>query len=136
MGRSHAQGGRSRRDRPHRCRCTQSEPTARPARPGGHTVSPDDEAADQDVEAPEEAAEAVDEVRPAAPGVLPADLPALPAALEAVLLVTDEPVPAMTLAQVVERPTGEVEAVLSELARDYAESGRGFELRQVAGGWR
>ena len=70
------------------------------------------------------------------PGVLPADLPPLPAALEAVLLVTDEPVPAVTLAQVVERPTGEVEEVLGRLARDYTEAGRGFELRQVAGGWR
>lgn len=71
-----------------------------------------------------------------APGALPEDLPPLPAALEAVLLVTDEPVPAVTLAQVVERPTGEVEEVLRALAADYAEQGRGFELRQVAGGWR
>jgi segregation and condensation protein B len=71
------------------------------------------------------------------PGTLPAgDLPPLPAALEAVLLVTDEPVPAVTLAQVVERPTGEVEEVLDTLAREYMEDGRGFELRQVAGGWR
>ena len=67
---------------------------------------------------------------------LPDDLPPLPAALEAVLLVTDEPVPAVTLAQVVERPTGEVETVLAELAADYTAAGRGFELRQVAGGWR
>ena len=64
------------------------------------------------------------------------DLPPLPAALEAVLLVTDEPVPAVTLAQVVERPTGEVEQVLQRLAGEYEEQGRGFELRQVAGGWR
>jgi segregation and condensation protein B len=60
----------------------------------------------------------------------------LGAVLEAVLLVTDEPVPAMTLAQVVERPTGEIEAELARLAADYVEQGRGFELRQVAGGWR
>ncbi|MDP3712814.1 MAG: SMC-Scp complex subunit ScpB [Mycobacteriales bacterium] len=66
----------------------------------------------------------------------PADLPPLRAALEAVLLVTDEPVPAVTLAQVVERPTDEVEAVLAELAQEYVETGRGFELRTVAGGWR
>lgn len=66
----------------------------------------------------------------------PADLPPLRAALEAVLLVTDEPVPAVTLAQVVERPTDEVEATLAELAREYVETGRGFELRTVAGGWR
>ena len=67
---------------------------------------------------------------------LPQELPPLTAALEAVLLVTDEPVPAVTLAQVVERPTGEVEAVLERLAEEYHDAGRGFELRQVAGGWR
>jgi segregation and condensation protein B len=63
-------------------------------------------------------------------------LPPLPAALEAVLLVTDEPVPAVTLAQVTERPTDEVEATLEALAAEYVHTGRGFELRQVAGGWR
>jgi segregation and condensation protein B len=63
-------------------------------------------------------------------------LPPLSAALEAVLLVTDEPVPAVTLAQVVERPTEEVERTLADLAADYTAGGRGFELRQVAGGWR
>jgi len=62
--------------------------------------------------------------------------PPLPALLEAVLLVTDEPVPAVTLAQVVERPTHEVEEVLQSLADSYAAQGRGFELRPVAGGWR
>jgi len=64
------------------------------------------------------------------------DLPPLRAALEAVLLVVDEPVAEVTLAQVVERPTEEVGRVLRELAADYDESGRGFELRQVSGGWR
>ena len=63
-------------------------------------------------------------------------LPPLQAALEAVLLVTDEPVPAVTLAQVTERPTEEVEQTLAELAADYVDAGRGFELRNVAGGWR
>ncbi|HUR15324.1 MAG TPA: SMC-Scp complex subunit ScpB [Mycobacteriales bacterium] len=72
----------------------------------------------------------------APPSVQDTALPALPAVLEAILLVTDEPVPAVTLAQVVERPTGEVEAALGALAEDYATHGRGFELRQVAGGWR
>lgn len=62
--------------------------------------------------------------------------PPLATVLEAILLVTDVPVPAITLAQVVERPTGEVEAVLADLAEGYDAQGRGFELRQVAGGWR
>ncbi|MCU1591941.1 MAG: chromosome segregation and condensation protein ScpB [Frankiales bacterium] len=64
------------------------------------------------------------------------DLPPLRTALEAVLLVTDEPVPAVTLAQVTERPTEEVEETLAELAAEYVGAGRGFELRNVAGGWR
>jgi segregation and condensation protein B len=71
-----------------------------------------------------------------APVAFEGDMPPLATVLEAILLVTDLPVPAMTLAQVVERPTGEVETVLGELAQGYDEQGRGFELRQVAGGWR
>jgi segregation and condensation protein B len=63
-------------------------------------------------------------------------LPDLRAALEAVLLVVDEPVDEVTLAQVVERPREEVSALLVELAADYDSAGRGFELRAVAGGWR
>jgi segregation and condensation protein B len=64
------------------------------------------------------------------------DAPQLTAVLEAILLVTDEPVPATTLAQVAERPTAEVEQALQALADDDAAAARGFELRQVAGGWR
>jgi segregation and condensation protein B len=64
------------------------------------------------------------------------DGPPLRTALEAILLVADEPVPEMLLAQVLERPTGEVAAALRELAADYTAGGRGFDLREVAGGWR
>jgi len=62
--------------------------------------------------------------------------PSVRAALEAVLLVVDEPVAEVVLAQVVERPTEEVAALLRELAGEYDDAGRGFELRCVAGGWR
>jgi len=62
--------------------------------------------------------------------------PSLSTALEAILMVVDEPVREVLLAQVVERPTEEVVTALHTLARDYDESGRGFELREVAGGWR
>jgi len=62
--------------------------------------------------------------------------PPLRAALEAILLVVDEPVPEVTLAQVVERPRDEVLATLRELAAEYDAQGRGFALREVAGGWR
>jgi segregation and condensation protein B len=62
--------------------------------------------------------------------------PTLSAALEAVLLVIDEPVSEVMLAQVVERPTDEVSRTLHELAHEYDEQQRGFELRNVSGGWR
>ncbi|WP_214104377.1 SMC-Scp complex subunit ScpB [Acrocarpospora catenulata] len=62
--------------------------------------------------------------------------PALRAALEAILLVVDEPVAEVSLAQVLERPTSEVAATLRELAAEYTSAGRGFDLREVAGGWR
>ena len=62
--------------------------------------------------------------------------PSLRTALEAILMVVDEPVGDVTLAQVTERPTDEVAAALRGLAAEYDEQNRGFELREVAGGWR
>ena len=62
--------------------------------------------------------------------------PGLRAALEAILLVADEPVPVVVLAQVLERPRSEVTAELHDLAEEYTTQGRGFDLREIAGGWR
>ncbi|GAA3147770.1 hypothetical protein GCM10020001_083900 [Nonomuraea salmonea] len=62
--------------------------------------------------------------------------PSLEAALEAILMVVDEPVAEVTLAQVLERPTHQVAAALRALAAEYTAAGRGFDLRDVAGGWR
>src|ERR1700754_3149668 len=62
--------------------------------------------------------------------------PGLRPSLEAILLVADEPVPLVVLAQVLERPRNEVEAELRDLAASYLAEGRGFDLREVAGGWR
>jgi segregation and condensation protein B len=62
--------------------------------------------------------------------------PGLRAALEAILLVADEPVPVVVLAQVLERPRSEVTAELHQLAEEYTAGGRGFDLREIAGGWR
>ena len=56
-------------------------------------------------------------------------------ALEAVLFVADEPIPAGTLAQVVEVDRRHVEQLLEDLARAYEERGAGIVLRNVAGGW-
>lgn len=57
-------------------------------------------------------------------------------AVEALLFVSDEPVSGANLARVLEATPGEVESVLAELAQDYREAERGFQLREVAGGWR
>ncbi len=74
------------------------------------------------------------------PGVGGIDVGALPggarAALEAVLMVTDEPVPATVLAAALELPLDRVELLLADLVADYDSAGRGFELRRTAGGWR
>ncbi|MGA8987659.1 SMC-Scp complex subunit ScpB [Aeromicrobium sp.] len=57
-------------------------------------------------------------------------------ALEAVLMVADQPLDHLTLAQAVGHPPTDVEQTLVELASEYTDQGRGFELRNIAGGWR
>lgn len=57
-------------------------------------------------------------------------------ALEALLFVSDEPVAAARLARLVEASPGDVDAALADLAEEYRETNRGFQLREVAGGWR
>lgn len=58
------------------------------------------------------------------------------ASLEAILMVADEPVAEVILAQVLECPRDEVAATLRELSAEYAAGRHGFDLREVAGGWR
>jgi len=62
--------------------------------------------------------------------------PSLSAAIEALLLLADEPMTVMDLAAATRSPSADVEAVVRGLAEEYAEQGRGFDLREVAGGWR
>jgi segregation and condensation protein B len=57
-------------------------------------------------------------------------------ALEALLMVADQPLDHLTLATAAGFPPAEVATALESLAREYAEQGRGFDLRNVAGGWR
>ena len=56
--------------------------------------------------------------------------------LEALLLLAAEPITEFELAQAVGVPESLVAETLAELVAFYEETGRGFELRQVAGGWR
>ncbi len=57
-------------------------------------------------------------------------------AIEALLFVSDEPVAANRMAKVLDAPPSEVERTLATLAQEYAADERGFQLREVAGGWR
>ena len=56
--------------------------------------------------------------------------------LEAILMVVEEPVSEVVLAQIIERPTEEVLEALQRISHSYQLENRGFELRQVSGGWR
>jgi segregation and condensation protein B len=87
-----------------------------------------------DVQAlPDEVHEANDEM---AQETLDVPLADLRPALEAVLMVADQPLDEYSLATAVGHPVADVVQALSGLAQEYDEAGRGFELRNVAGGWR
>ena len=64
----------------------------------------------------------------------------LPAAIEALLMVADQPLSILSMAQATGAPQAEVADTVEKLRRDYdGEDGsarRGFELREVGGGWR
>ena len=80
------------------------------------------------------------------PPDLPADLPdqfasdvdgfEIRRAIEAVVLAATEPVEPRLLAELVEIPVTRVEELCADLAMEYEESGRGFVLARVAGGYR
>ncbi|MDR1791799.1 MAG: SMC-Scp complex subunit ScpB [Propionibacteriaceae bacterium] len=57
-------------------------------------------------------------------------------ALEAMLMLATEPVTVTELATALAAPEAEVAAALAALAAWYDETGRGFALRELAGGWR
>ena len=62
--------------------------------------------------------------------------PSLRAAIEALLLLTDEPMPAIELAQITKAPLPQIQQTLEVLSAEYTQEVRGFDLREVAGGWR
>jgi segregation and condensation protein B len=57
-------------------------------------------------------------------------------AIEAILLVSAEPTPAQLLAQLLELPLDVIGDLCRELAEGYQERDHGFQLVEVAGGWR
>lgn len=57
-------------------------------------------------------------------------------AIEALVMVSEAPVPAEFLAQLLECSTAKIETLCLELAADYDVTDRGFQLAKVGGGWR
>ena len=82
-----------------------------------------------------ETQDANDQEVPEAAPILPPGL-ALPAALEALLIIAGDPMTDADLAAATGVDPDSVAQALSGLAAEYAEAGRGFELRRVADGWR
>lgn len=62
--------------------------------------------------------------------------PSLRAALEALLMVAEEPMSTSMLATLTRTPEEEVVTILHDLAQEYAVQERGFDLRELGGGWR
>ncbi len=56
--------------------------------------------------------------------------------IEAILMVVDEPLSEVVLAQIIETPTEQILDSLHNLQIRYENDFRGFQLRQVSGGWR
>ena len=66
----------------------------------------------------------------------PWDVGRLQSAVEAILFVVDRPTTTVELAQVLDVPQPDAVAALAALRVELDEQRRGFELREVAGGWR
>lgn len=56
--------------------------------------------------------------------------------IEAILMVVEEPISEVVLAQIIEVPTEQILETLHHLAQEYEAAQRGFALKQIAGGWR
>ena len=62
--------------------------------------------------------------------------PSLKAGIEAILLVVDEPVTSITLAQITNTPEVQVNKTLKEIKKEFDNREGGITLREIAGGWR
>ena len=60
----------------------------------------------------------------------------LKSAVEAILMISDTPMSMLTIATALERPVNEIRELVFSLKDEYDQADRGFELREVGGGWR
>ena len=91
-----------------------------------------------DADAEDRAARAVetdettdDEIAPSGPR----SMAELMSTIEALVFVSEDPLPAKTIAEVLDEERGYVEMALEELAKEFNERNGGLLLREVAGGW-
>ena len=59
----------------------------------------------------------------------------LVAVVEALIFVSDEPLPAKLLAEILEEDKESIEAAVEELLNEYKNRESGLQLREIAGGW-
>ena len=85
-------------------------------------------------EAPAGAGAAADDDE-VAPGGQPRELAELVAICEALIFVSEEPLPVKALADLLKEDKGWVQVALDELAKEFNERNGGLMLREVAGGW-
>ena len=82
--------------------------------------------------APDETASADDEI---APGGQPRELAELVNICEALIFVSEDPLPVKALADILKEDKGWVQVALEELAKEFNDRNGGLMLREVAGGW-
>ena len=70
-----------------------------------------------------------------APGGQPRELAELVAICEALIFVSEDPLPAKALADILKEDKGWVQVAVEELAKEFNERNGGLMLREVAGGW-
>lgn len=87
----------------------------------------------QDEIASEAAGTLDDGIAPGGGGVR--EMAELMSIIEALIFVSDEPLPSKMLAEVLKEERGWVEMALEELAKEFNERNGGLMLREVAGGW-
>ena len=70
-----------------------------------------------------------------APGGQPRELAELMAICEALIFVSEEPLPAKVMADVLREDKGWVQVTVESLAKEFNERNSGLMLRELAGGW-
>jgi segregation and condensation protein B len=55
--------------------------------------------------------------------------------VEALLIATDVPLPLDKISEIINQPMEEVRKLIDDLNRDYTDTGRAFEIKEVAGGF-